>query len=136
MRSVYLDASALVKLVLDEPESASLAEHLADEPISFTSIVSAVEAPRAASRMTGSQRASRRAREIVDQCRTIPLDERTIALAASAAPAALASLDAIHLASALAVRDLLDSAIVYDRRLAQAFRSAGLDVVAPGQSPG
>ena len=47
-------------------------------------------------------------------------------------PPSLRSLDAIHLASMLSVRDTIDAAVIYDRRLAAAARDAGLTVVAPG----
>jgi len=94
---LYLDASALVKLVLPEPESAALAAHLAELPPSVTSIVAAVEVPRA-----------------------------------GLAPGTLDSLDAIHLASALSLRDVLEGFVAYDRRLCAAARSAGLRVLAPG----
>jgi predicted nucleic acid-binding protein len=52
-------------------------------------------------------------------------------LAATLEPAALRTLDAIHLASAMALTDELDAFVTYDDRLADAARSAGLPVVRP-----
>jgi predicted nucleic acid-binding protein len=46
-------------------------------------------------------------------------------------PPGLRSVDAIHLASALAIRDELAALVTYDIRLAEAARAAGLTVLAP-----
>ncbi len=56
-------------------------------------------------------------------------------MAADLSPPTLGSLDALHLASALAVADEIDAFVSYDSRLAEAAAAAGLVVVAPG-SPG
>lgn len=61
----------------------------------------------------------------------IELDAATARFAGELEPAALRSLDAIHLASALAVADELEAFITYDSRLADAARNAGLTVVTP-----
>ena len=61
----------------------------------------------------------------------IELGADTTELAGSLAPARLRSLDAIHLASALAVAPELDAFVTYDARLADAARAAGLEVVVP-----
>ena len=45
---------------------------------------------------------------------------------------ALRSLDAIHLASAMSIEAELTGFVVYDRRLADAVSTAGLEPVAPG----
>jgi len=46
--------------------------------------------------------------------------------------ARLRSLDAIHLATALHVREEVDGFVCYDGRLIEAARSAGLSVFTPG----
>ena len=46
-------------------------------------------------------------------------------------PARLRSLDAIHLVTSLALGPRLDAMVVYDERLADAAREAGLTVEAP-----
>ena len=133
-RRVYLDASALVKVILNEPESAPLAEYLSDWPVLVTSCISVVEVPRAvrwAGASSGSQAA---ARELVADCDQIELDSELRRVAAIVKPEFLKSLDAIHLASALTVQHLIDAFVTYDRRLAGAARDAGLPVVAPGQT--
>lgn len=60
----------------------------------------------------------------------IALDDRVRRLAATVEPARLRSLDAIHLATALLV-DGIDEFVSYDRRLADAARDRGLNVVSP-----
>ncbi len=61
----------------------------------------------------------------------VELDDRVIAAAAGLDPAELASLDAIHLASALSLGDDLGAFVCYDRRLAEAATAAGLPMLAP-----
>jgi predicted nucleic acid-binding protein len=51
-------------------------------------------------------------------------------------PPALRSLDAVHVASASAMRDSLDALVTYDRRMIDAGRLAGLRVVSPGGKSG
>lgn len=52
-------------------------------------------------------------------------------LAQTVAPVTVRSLDAIHLATALHARGRLTSFVTYDKRLADAARTAGLTVDAP-----
>jgi predicted nucleic acid-binding protein len=51
--------------------------------------------------------------------------------AARVEPTSLRALDAIHLATALSLGHDLSGIVVYDRRLADAARGAGLTVWAP-----
>ena len=132
-RLVYLDASALVKLVVDEPESAALTDYLTDEPRIVTSALSAVEVPRAARMIDPDEPALERAHDMIARCALIEVDRAIRDVAAGLSPAPLRALDAIHLASALRVSEELDKTVIYDRRLAAAAREAGLEVAAPGQ---
>jgi predicted nucleic acid-binding protein len=132
-RLVYLDASALVKLVVDEPESAALTDYLTDEPRIVTSALSAVEVPRAVRMIDADEPALERAQNIVARCALIEVDRTVRDVAAGLDPPPLRTLDAIHLASALRVSEELSATVVYDRRLAAAARGAGLEVAAPGQ---
>lgn len=59
--------------------------------------------------------------------------DRTIEQIAVGLDPALRALDAIHLASALAVGAALDGFVCYDQRLGIAARREGLAVVAPGR---
>lgn len=44
----------------------------------------------------------------------------------------LRNLDAVHLASALSIREQLDAFVAYDHRLAEAASAAGLECMQPG----
>jgi predicted nucleic acid-binding protein len=61
----------------------------------------------------------------------VPLTPAMLRAAGTIRPAELRSLDAIHLATALAVADQLDHFVCYDRRLAEAAAASGLSVIAP-----
>ncbi len=71
------------------------------------------------------------ARALLRRISLVPIDERTISLAATLEPPTLRTLDALHLATALLL-ELTDLAFVsYDERLTQAADAAGLKVTAP-----
>jgi predicted nucleic acid-binding protein len=127
----YLDASAIVKLVAPEPESAALLAYLRSEPDVVSSALAKVEVLRAVRRLQHSQRLAQRAEAVLDTIALVAIDDAILARAADQAPTTLRSLDAIHLATALHVREDLDSMIAYDERLAAAAREAGLNVEIP-----
>lgn len=129
MRRVYLDASAAVKLVVREPESASVRRFLAGEVTRMSSRVLAVELLRAVAR--ASPAAAEQARSLLGVMDFVELDETVAERAGTLQPAGLRSLDAIHLASALAVADELDAFVTYDARQADAARALGLAVESP-----
>lgn len=112
-RRVYLDASALVKLIARERESEALAEYLGVDAAIATSVIAAVEVPRAARAAERSDRVTELATRLIESCDLVELDAITRSLAARAEPDRLRSLDAIHLASALAIRDVLDAFVTY-----------------------
>lgn len=126
---VYLDASAAVKLVVTESESASLRKFLADRVTRVSSRVLAVELARAVRRR--SPKALDQARSLLDVIEFVELSDALAERAAALEPAGLRSLDAIHLASALALGDELDAFVTYDSRQADAARALGLSVAAP-----
>jgi predicted nucleic acid-binding protein len=128
--AVYLDASALVKLVLPEAETAALRAFLAEKPRRLSSRIAEVEVARAVGRIAEPGDEAQ-VRLVLSGLQLIELDPACADLAGSVAPTGLRSLDAIHLASALAVGSELDGFVTYDARLADAARAAGLDVVAP-----
>lgn len=130
MTALYLDVSALVKLVLAEDESVALRAYLAaSSAAQLTSVVSGVELPRAAGRSISADQALVAA--TLDHLGLIGLDPEVVQRAAGLDPPALRSLDAIHLASALGVRSDLIAFVTYDERLANAARAHGLVVAAP-----
>ena len=61
----------------------------------------------------------------------IGIDDRTLDAAGTLEPQVLRTLDAIHLATAMAVGDDLESIVTYDERMVEAARLIGLSTVSP-----
>jgi predicted nucleic acid-binding protein len=127
---VYLDASALVKLVMSEPETPALVAYLGDASFVLSSRLSHVEVRRAVARVAEPGDVEHAA-SMLEGLQLIELDAAVADVAGSAAPVSLRSLEAIHLASAMSVTDEIEAFVTYDLRLADAARAAGLTVVAP-----
>jgi uncharacterized protein len=130
---LYLDSSALVKLVLPEAESAALLESLAAWPVHVTSELASVEVVRAARRATAEPAVEQRAMEVMAGLHLLKMDADLLAQAARLEPRTLRSLDAIHLASALSLGEDLGAMVIYDGPLAAAAVESGLRVLAPGR---
>lgn len=128
---IYLDSSALVKLVLPEPETAALLEHLSTQPERISSAVCRVEVLRAARRACAEESVLQRAENVAARVGLIRVDKAVLRAAARLNPPELRSLDAIHLATALSVPEL-DGMVCYDVRLAEAAASSGIPVLRPG----
>ena len=126
---LYLDSSALVKLVVPEPESRELREALLTWPDRVSSVVTEIEVERVARWIGGG--AIRRARSVLARVALVELDEEVRRRAAGLGPAELGTLDAIHLATALTLGDDLGALCAYDTRLVDATTAMGVDVVAP-----
>jgi len=131
MPLVYLDSSALVKLVVSEPESTALIERLREWPQRVSSALALTELPRALARAGFGVVEHRRARAVLGRLDLLDVDRGILATAAALEPTSLRTLDAIHLASALAVRDDLEVVVTYDRRLRAAAERMHIDVAAP-----
>lgn len=125
----YLDSSALVKLVVVEPESAALREAI--NPWSgalATSAIAHVEVPRA---VFAAGASGNRVVLILASVATVPLSDSVIAAARRLQPPALRSLDAIHIASATSLGADLGVLITYDTRMQHAAAALGIAVLAP-----
>ncbi len=124
----YADASAIVKLVVEEPESGAMNRWFVESIRVVTSRIGVVETLRAT---------SRRAHDpvhrdvVVRDIGVIEVDAAIARVAAALAPAVLRTLDAIHIASAMSLASELDAFVTYDDRMADAARSLGLPVVRP-----
>jgi predicted nucleic acid-binding protein len=127
--TVYLDSSALVKLVIQERESADLATFLAQRPVQISSALARVEVVRAV-RAQGPD-AVARARQVLHRVHLLRLDDVLLDAATDINSALLRTLDAIHLAAARTLGGALDELVTYDRRMAMAAEDLGLTVVAP-----
>jgi len=130
--SLYLDSSALVKLVQVEAESASLRRYLrrhrSDERVS--SALARVEVVRAV--LAGGPPAVGKARRQLARLYLVPLDRDLLDDGSTLAPGrVLRSLDAIHLSAASRLGPDLRAVVTYDHRMTDAANAIGLPVVAP-----
>lgn len=126
---VYLDSSALVKLVVLEPESQALRRYLRREKERVSCTLARTEVLRAV-RPVGAP-ALERARRLLRGIHLIRLDDTLLDAAGMIEPAVVRSLDAIHLAAAQLVAPSLTAVVTYDRRMADAAASLGFPVLAP-----
>jgi predicted nucleic acid-binding protein len=132
----YADASALVKLIRQEPETAALGTFLAGADI-ISSELALTEVPRAVHRAVADDPALpldellARADEVLQALALLPIDRGLLLGAGALAEPTLRALDAIHIASAVAVLPI-DAFVTYDDRQGAAARLAGLRTVAPG----
>jgi predicted nucleic acid-binding protein len=133
---VYADASALVKLVLDEAESDALRAYLAGAGV-VTCDLALTEVPRAIRRASATDPSLplegllARAGEVLEAVGLLPLDRAILIEAGAIAEPGLRALDAVHVAAAVSLGPI-DAFVTYDERQAAAARLAGLRVVAPG----
>lgn len=128
---LYLDTSALVKLVHPEAETAALVRWLDERPdlpwvASSLVEVELVRAVRAAEpadlvHVPG----------VLARIDMLEIDGIVRANAAAVSPASVRSLDAIHLATALEMGADLTAVVAYDKRLGEAAEAAGLAWEAP-----
>jgi hypothetical protein len=129
---LYLDSSALVKLVRQEAESRPLRrflrQHRGDGRV--TSALARVEVVRAVT--GGGPIAVAHAKRQLGRVDQINLDRELLDEAAALTPTSvLRSLDAIHLASARAIGSDLRAVVTYDLRMRAAAVALGMDVSAP-----
>lgn len=126
---VYLDSSALVKLVVSEAESTALRTELIRWERHASSALARTEVPRACARVDPGLRAT--ALRVVGALDLIAVDDEILDQAAALPPSELRTLDAIHVATALRLAQALGAVITYDVRLLGAMRDAGLPALSP-----
>jgi predicted nucleic acid-binding protein len=112
-----------------EPESGSLRAELARWDRHASSALALTEAVRAARRVDAS--AHEVARRVVGALDLLAVGDGILRQAANLEPVELRTLDAIHLASALALGEELGVLVAYDPRLLEAAEALGLTATAP-----
>ncbi|HEY7829099.1 MAG TPA: type II toxin-antitoxin system VapC family toxin [Solirubrobacteraceae bacterium] len=136
MALFYADASALVKLVRDEPESAALRAFLVDADL-VSCELALTEVPRAIRRAVAHdprlalEPLIERAGELLEAVALVALDRGLLQVAGALAEPGLRALDAIHVSAAVSVSPL-DAFLSYDERQSAAARLAGLRTINPG----
>lgn len=127
-RALYLDSSALVKLVVVDPQSPALRAFVDGSLLLVSCALARVEVVRSVSRH-GSETV-RAARALLEEIDLTQLDAELLDLASSL-EAPLRSLDAVHVAAALELGDELEALVTYDVQMQRSAASLGLPVVSP-----
>ena len=135
---LYLDASAVTKLIAPEPGFAELVAAVADGPLVSSELVVA-EVPRAMRRVAADGRiqnlgaALAQLEALLGGFALVPMSRDVLTLAGGFASPTLGALDAIHVASSLLLDDL-GLFISYDARQLRAAAEAGLAIASPGRA--
>ncbi len=129
MGGLYVDTSALGRVLLDEPDAGAILLELDRFDTQVSSRLLSVELRR----LGLQKRVLDTADQLLAGVALVPVDEAVLAAAETVPPAGVAPLDAVHLVTAvrLAGADLIDAVMTYDARLADGVRHHGLAIVAP-----
>ena len=129
MAAVYVDTSAIGRILLGEPDAPAVLRDLADFDQHVASRLMRIELRRLALREGLLDAAN----QVLSGVALIPLDDAVLASAETVPPATVATPHAIHLATALrlATAGVLDAVMTYDVRLADGAEQNGLRVVKP-----
>jgi predicted nucleic acid-binding protein len=131
---IYLDTSALVKLIRNEVGSNDLGDWLDErtEMPWITSVLAEIELPRAIRAIAPEGLSA--VPSVLARLNRFEIDPVIRATAAAYPDPGLCSLDAIHLATAQTAASTapLTALVTYDSRLSQAADAMGMTVVAPG----
>lgn len=125
----YLDASALHKLVITEPETEALMRAVRAWPRRATSRLAVVELVRSVRRAEPALEAV--ARRLLGGVTLLSDTDRVLVGATQLEPQTLRTLDAIHVTTALRIRSALSAFVSYDQRQLEAAEAQGLPVASP-----
>jgi predicted nucleic acid-binding protein len=135
----YLDTSAAAKLVIEEEHSDALRAWVADHADRLVaSDLLRAELLRASRRVVmdaddpAGEALLLQAHAVVDAIDLVPIPRHIFRDAGLLDPPLMRTLDALHLAVALALGDDLDGLVTYDARMADAARRHAIAVVSPG----
>lgn len=130
MNAAYVDASALVKLFKAERETNAFRAALSNWPVQVASELIRVEAICTARRL-GGEDVLQRANTALERINLIPITPEIVELATNAYTPPLRAMDAIHLATALTMREDLGAVFVYDNDLHAAAQAHHLNPITP-----
>jgi predicted nucleic acid-binding protein len=126
--AIYVDTSALGRILLGEPDAPLIRDALAQFDDWVSSHLLRVELRRLTLRAGQAAESAPLTGVFL-----VALDEATLAAAETIEPSNVATLDAIHLATAVRLksRGRLDAMLTYDLRLAEGARHHDIEVVSP-----
>jgi predicted nucleic acid-binding protein len=127
--AVYVDTSAVGRVLLGEPDAPAVLRELAEFDQHVASRLMRIELRRLALREDALDAAD----QLLDGVALIPVDDAILTSSETLPPPTVATLDAIHLATALRLADagVLDTVMTYDARLARGAEHHGLGVLSP-----
>jgi uncharacterized protein len=125
---LYMDTSALLKAVWEEAESVALSGFIGNR-VTVSSKLLAVEARR--STLLVAETMLPRTDRVLADVRLIAVTDTVLESAGRLPDPVLRTLDAIHLATALLIREDVEALVTYDTRLVAAARAKGLTVATP-----
>ncbi len=128
MALIYLDSSAIVKLAIEEPESAALRRALRGRTELVSSALARTEVARTL--LPEGQDVVNRGEAVLERIELARVNDRVLRLAGELTPHGLRSLDAIHLATAKLL-ERVKLVVTYDARMAEAARGMKWKVSAP-----
>lgn len=129
---IYLDASALLTLIVRRDRYEELAAFIAEHPKvpMATSTLGLTETVRNANQYGQFPRLMA---ELEVMCGELSINEEIRDLAADL-PGTIRTLDAIHVATALTISEYLTALVSYDRNMLAIAKEQGLPVASPGMS--
>lgn len=127
--AIYVETSALGRVLLGEPDSPAILKALGRFPARVASRLLRVELRRLALRRGLLEQAG----EVLGGIALVPLDDAVLRRTETIVPTGVATLDALHLATAVGLVEagLLRSMMTYDVRLARGCEHHGIEVIAP-----
>lgn len=130
MAGLYLDTSALGRILLAEPDATAIRQTLADYDAWWSSALLIVELRRLAARENVEAAAER----MLPGVRTVAVDTASLERASRLRPPEVRTLDAIHLDAAVELhgRSEVAAVLTYDRQLQTACAHHGLPITSPG----
>lgn len=128
-RFAYLDASALVKLAVNEPETPALRRFLVDWPDRSSSALVRTEVRRAVRRLDISHMGA--IETLLRRIHLVAVEDEILDDAGGLEPQMVRSLDAIHLATARALGADMGVLVSYDQRMSDGAGLLGLRCASP-----
>jgi predicted nucleic acid-binding protein len=127
--AVYVDTSALGRVLLDEPDKS-----LIEDALDTFDQVTASRLLRVELRRVGLRRGLlERADALLADVSLVSVDDRILTAVETLTPASVGTLNAIHLATVVRLHRAseLDALMTYDKQLADGAREHGITVLSP-----